>query len=156
MGLRLDDDDLEALIGYARFLGARRKIQTEHLKQLAKGAEAPIVELPFLFSAGLALPDIETLADVIEEQSAEAVNPMSELAGAARRSSCARARVVSERRRPRPRSGSQAALEGKKAAVLTIDPAKRLASSLGLKELSNEPDEGQRAKFSAAGLEADG
>jgi hypothetical protein len=28
----------------------------------------PVIELPFLFSAGLALPDIETLADVIEEQ----------------------------------------------------------------------------------------
>jgi hypothetical protein len=29
--------------------------------------DEPVVELPFLFSAGLALPDIENLADVIEE-----------------------------------------------------------------------------------------
>jgi anion-transporting ArsA/GET3 family ATPase len=30
--------------------------------------------------------------------------------------------------------GLRAAMEGKKVAVLTIDPAKRLASSLGMKE----------------------
>jgi anion-transporting ArsA/GET3 family ATPase len=49
-----------------------------------------------------------------------------------------------------------AALEGKKAAVLTIDPAKRLASSLGLKELSNEPHKVSKRKFTAAGLEPKG
>jgi anion-transporting ArsA/GET3 family ATPase len=31
------------------------------------------------------------------------------------------------------------AARGQKVAVLTIDPAKRLADSLGLKELANEP-----------------
>ena len=31
------------------------------------------------------------------------------------------------------------AARGKKVAVLTIDPAKRLADSLGLEELENEP-----------------
>ncbi|HJR44640.1 MAG TPA: ArsA-related P-loop ATPase [Actinomycetota bacterium] len=68
VALRLDNDDLEALISYARFLDARRSIQSKHLKALRKGVEDPVVELPFLFSAGLALPDIETLADVIEEK----------------------------------------------------------------------------------------
>jgi len=33
----------------------------------------------------------------------------------------------------------RAALEGRNAVVITIDPAKRLATSLGLKELSNTP-----------------
>ena len=33
----------------------------------------------------------------------------------------------------------RAALEGSRAAVLTIDPAKRRATSLGLKQLSSEP-----------------
>jgi len=47
----------------------------------------------------------------------------------------------------------RAALEGKKAAVLTIDPARRLATSLGLKELSNHPVKVNRRKFTAAGLE---
>lgn len=50
----------------------------------------------------------------------------------------------------------QAAMDGKKAAVLTIDPAKRLASSLGLKELSNEPTKVNVRKFAAAGLKPKG
>jgi anion-transporting ArsA/GET3 family ATPase len=50
----------------------------------------------------------------------------------------------------------KAALEGKKAAVLTIDPARRLASSLGLKELSNEPTKVSTRKFSAVGLKPTG
>ena len=42
------------------------------------------------------------------------------------------------------------AARGKKVAVLTIDPAKRLANSLGLPELGNEetPGEGRRAAAS--------
>ncbi|MDQ3915177.1 MAG: AAA family ATPase [Actinomycetota bacterium] len=50
----------------------------------------------------------------------------------------------------------KAALEGKRAAVLTIDPARRLASSLGLKELSNEPTKVSTRKFSAVGLKPKG
>lgn len=50
----------------------------------------------------------------------------------------------------------RAALEGKKAAVLTIDPAKRLATSLGLKDLSNEPSKVNRRKFTSVGLEPSG
>jgi anion-transporting ArsA/GET3 family ATPase len=67
-GINLDADDLDALLGYAHFLRARRSIQSEHLRKLKRGASQPVVELPFLFSAGLALPDIETLADVVEVQ----------------------------------------------------------------------------------------
>lgn len=68
VALRLDNTDLDALIDYERFLEARRTIQTKHLRALRKGIDDPVVELPFLFSSGLALPDIETLADVIEEK----------------------------------------------------------------------------------------
>jgi anion-transporting ArsA/GET3 family ATPase len=68
VGINLDRDDLNALLGYARFLKARRAIQSGHLRKLRRGASQPVIELPFLFSAGLALPDIETLADVLEEQ----------------------------------------------------------------------------------------
>jgi anion-transporting ArsA/GET3 family ATPase len=68
VGLRLDTEDVEALLGYGRFLEARRSIQTEHLSELRERVGQPVVELPFLFSAGLALPDVENLADVIEEQ----------------------------------------------------------------------------------------
>ena len=50
----------------------------------------------------------------------------------------------------------RAALQGHKAAVVTIDPARRLASSLGLRELSNEPTKVRGSKFTAAGLEPAG
>ncbi len=50
----------------------------------------------------------------------------------------------------------RAAVEGRKTAVLTIDPAKRLASSLGLKELTNEPTKVNARKFTSAGLEPAG
>jgi anion-transporting ArsA/GET3 family ATPase len=52
--------------------------------------------------------------------------------------------------------GLRAALAGKKAAVLTIDPAKRLASSLGLKELSNAPTRVTPRKLASAGIEPEG
>jgi anion-transporting ArsA/GET3 family ATPase len=50
----------------------------------------------------------------------------------------------------------QAAAEGQKAVVLTIDPARRLATSLGLKELSNEPIKVAKARFTRAKLDATG
>jgi anion-transporting ArsA/GET3 family ATPase len=46
----------------------------------------------------------------------------------------------------------RSAVLGKKTVVLTIDPAKRLASALGLKQLSSEPSKVDARKFSAAGL----
>jgi anion-transporting ArsA/GET3 family ATPase len=50
----------------------------------------------------------------------------------------------------------RAAVEGRKTVVLTIDPARRLASSLGLKELTNEPVKVDARKFASAGLESAG
>ena len=50
----------------------------------------------------------------------------------------------------------QASIQGKRAAVVTIDPARRLASSLGLEGLSNQPTKVGKRKFSSAGLEAKG
>ncbi|HEX6585590.1 MAG TPA: ArsA-related P-loop ATPase [Solirubrobacterales bacterium] len=48
------------------------------------------------------------------------------------------------------------ASRGQKVAVLTIDPAKRLADSLGLKELDNEPRKVDPRLFEAAGAEMRG
>ena len=48
------------------------------------------------------------------------------------------------------------AARGKKVAVLTIDPAKRLADSLGLKELQNEPSRVNPKLFDDAGVEMRG
>ncbi len=50
----------------------------------------------------------------------------------------------------------RAAMTGRKAAVLTIDPARRLAASLGLKELTNEPTKVNKRKFTAASLDPQG
>ncbi|MGI8707633.1 MAG: ArsA family ATPase [Actinomycetota bacterium] len=68
VGLDLEQEDIDGLLGYERFLASRRSIQGVYLKQLQKEADQSVLELPFLFSAGLALPDIETLADVIERE----------------------------------------------------------------------------------------
>ena len=49
-----------------------------------------------------------------------------------------------------------AAAEGAKVAVVTIDPAKRLANALGLEELGNEPRLIDPARFTAHGIEMRG
>ncbi len=46
----------------------------------------------------------------------------------------------------------RAAMEGKRTLVLTIDPARRLANSLGLKEMGNEETRIDPALFARAGL----
>jgi anion-transporting ArsA/GET3 family ATPase len=48
------------------------------------------------------------------------------------------------------------AIEGQKVAVVTIDPAKRLASALGLQELSGEPTLIDPKAFAAAGVQIEG
>ncbi|MSO42360.1 MAG: ArsA family ATPase [Solirubrobacterales bacterium] len=48
------------------------------------------------------------------------------------------------------------AARGKKVVVLTIDPAKRLADSLGLEELGNEPSRVDPKLFERAGMEMKG
>jgi anion-transporting ArsA/GET3 family ATPase len=48
------------------------------------------------------------------------------------------------------------AAQGKKVAVLTIDPAKRLANSLGLRELGNEECQVAPERFAEHGLEMKG
>ena len=47
----------------------------------------------------------------------------------------------------------EAARRGRKTIVVTIDPAKRLANALGLRQLSNEPRRIPTRKFHDAGLE---
>lgn len=50
----------------------------------------------------------------------------------------------------------EAALRGKKALVLTIDPAKRLANSLGVDELGNSPVQIPIERFKEVGLDPKG
>ncbi|MCW3015806.1 MAG: ArsA family ATPase [Solirubrobacterales bacterium] len=48
------------------------------------------------------------------------------------------------------------AAQGKRVAVITIDPAKRLADALGLEELGNEPRRVDPERFSDHGIEVTG
>jgi anion-transporting ArsA/GET3 family ATPase len=48
------------------------------------------------------------------------------------------------------------AAQGAKVAVVTIDPAKRLANALGLEELANEPRRVARRRLAGAGIEMRG
>jgi anion-transporting ArsA/GET3 family ATPase len=48
------------------------------------------------------------------------------------------------------------AAEGKKVAVVTIDPARRLANALGLEELQNTPHQVEPERLASAGLELRG
>jgi anion-transporting ArsA/GET3 family ATPase len=48
------------------------------------------------------------------------------------------------------------AARGAKVAVVTIDPAKRLANALGLEELANEPRRVQAKRLTSAGVEMQG
>lgn len=52
--------------------------------------------------------------------------------------------------------GLEAALRGQRALVMTIDPARRLANSLGIESLGDEPQQIPLAQFEQVGLEADG
>ena len=49
-----------------------------------------------------------------------------------------------------------AAVEGKRVLCLTIDPAKRLANSMGLEEMTTEEQPVHRELFAAAGIEPRG
>jgi anion-transporting ArsA/GET3 family ATPase len=51
---------------------------------------------------------------------------------------------------------TELAARGARVAVLTIDPARRLAESLGLEELDNEPRRVDAERLTAAGIEARG
>ena len=48
------------------------------------------------------------------------------------------------------------AAEGKRVAVVTIDPARRLADALGLEQLTNQPELVDGKRFTAAGLKIKG
>jgi anion-transporting ArsA/GET3 family ATPase len=48
------------------------------------------------------------------------------------------------------------AAQGYKVAVVTIDPAQRLANALGVEELPNEPHRVEHRRLAAAGLEMEG
>jgi anion-transporting ArsA/GET3 family ATPase len=52
--------------------------------------------------------------------------------------------------------GLQAAIEGKRVLVMTIDPARRLANSLGIESLGDQAQQIPLEQFEEVGVEADG
>lgn len=52
--------------------------------------------------------------------------------------------------------GLQAAIEGKRVLVMTIDPARRLANSLGIESLGDQAQQIPLEQFEQVGVEADG
>ena len=74
-----------------------------------------------------------------------AVDLAAELADGAGDRHLLRLRAASARRRPRPPSPSRRARRGRRACVVTIDPAKRLADALGLDVADQPARPGRRA-----------
>jgi anion-transporting ArsA/GET3 family ATPase len=66
--LSLDEEDIQVILGYAQFARARRKSQVRHLRKLSRAVPEPIVRLPFIFTPSIGLPEIDTLADSMQEQ----------------------------------------------------------------------------------------
>ena len=121
----------------------RVELQTEQVARLADQLPLPQLRLPFLFGAELGPAELDLLA-----------------ARAGRRARPRRGRGVTGDPRAGPRrprsiicTGSggvgkttvaavlamEGARQGRRTAVVTIDPAKRLADALGLEGLTNEP-----------------
>jgi hypothetical protein len=98
----------------------------------------PTVVLPFLFAEEFGLDEVRALM----RRRSSSPRPRSADArgsSAITASSCASAAAASARRRPAATIALWGALEGRRAVVLTIDPARRLANSLGIAELGDEP-----------------
>ena len=112
---------------------------------------------PILFNADLGRDELEVLAhgrcspSIGALQGSGFVNELGTAARVARpRSSSPRVRAGSGRRRPPRCSRSKVRTPGRRAVVVTIDPAKRLADALGLEGLSNTPSQidGDRGRAS--------
>ena len=125
----------------------RARAQREQLARLEESCEAPVTTLPFLFAPELG---VERDRDA-RRAGGRADGRRSPSCSRASGSASAPARAGSARRRPSAAIAAGMAARGKQVAVLTIDPAKRLADSLGLPELGNTERRVDPALFAAAG-----
>ena len=109
--------------------------------------------LPFVFKPELGVEEIRELAAAVGWCSLMA--GVAELLDGKRVCICAGSGGVGKTTSAAAIAAGMAA-RGKKVAVLTIDPAKRLADSLGLPELGNEERRVDPALFAEAGIETNG
>ena len=124
---------------------AVRAAVTEHRRYLGqqagaraaeeRGGNVPLASLPFLFAPELGLQEVE---DAVARARGAARVSVAHAARGARTSASAPAQAAWARPPPSAAIAVGMAQRGLKVAVLTIDPARRLANSLGLPELGNE------------------
>ena len=131
----------------------RATAHREQLDACATESGEDVVELPFLFRPQLDMEAVEELADVIEDAGLR-LN-VGELLEDKQICICAGSGGVGKTTTSAAIAMGMAA-QGKKVAVLTIDPAKRLANSLGLPELGNEERLVDPERFAEHGIEMKG
>ena len=116
------------------------------LRRLQRGAAAPVITLPFLFEPELRPGGARAPVARAGEEAAVSVERWLERKDVC---VCAGSGGVGKTTASAAIAAGMAA-RGKKVLVLTIDPARRLATSLGLPELGNEESAG-RPRAAAAG-----
>ena len=122
----------------------------QQLARLKRGVEAPVKTLPFLFEPELG---VEAARRALEE--ALLMASLGEVLDGKSICICAGSGGVGKTTTSAAIATGMAA-QGLKVCVLTIDPAKRLADSLGLEELGNEARRVDPALFEEQGVEMKG
>ena len=123
----------------------RARSQRAQLARLRRRVEAPVKTLPFLFEPELGVEAARQLA-----QEARLMPSVGEILEGKDICICAGSGGVGKTTTSAAIATGMAA-RGLKVCVLTIDPAKRLADSLGLKELGNEARRVDPALFEQQG-----
>ena len=126
----------------------RARAQREQLARLEENCEAPVTTLPYLFSDDLGVDGVDALADAHRGL----MPGVADLLEGKRICVCAGSGGVGKTTTSAAIAAGMAA-RGKRVAVLTIDPARRLADSLGLPELGNVERQVDPALFAGAGVD---
>ena len=150
-------DEVDALSAAADFRRRRQDAAEHQLGRLAELLPLPQIHLPYLFTTEIG-PDRDrrTPGHGIWPTSrgrcrdGRRRRPWPQLAAQSTASSCAPDREGWERPRRRRPSPSRRRARGRRACVVTIDPANRLADALGLAELTNDPPPGRRDRGPAS------
>ena len=146
--------EAEALAAAAAFRVDARARQQEQRARLATLLPLPQIELPFLFTADIGPAEVDTLADAFAA-GVEAMDPdhamtFADLIDTAHVVVCCGTGGVGKTTTAATLA-IEGARRGRDAVVVTIDPAKRLANTLGLEHLSNTPREIPRSLWRGDG-----
>ena len=129
----------------------------EQCARLAERLPLPQIRLPFLFTADIGPAEVDVLADAFTarhrraRRRARRDDRRSPTSSTSATSSSAAAPAASGKTTTAATLAIEGARRGRDAVVVTIDPAKRLANTLGLEHLSNTPHEIPRALWDPDG-----